>query len=312
MRLPGTCSRYSNSAMPQLTSAADVPGLVAQVLQVAVPREGHEDVRRREQQHGLDGRGQAFIAAVYRPAVRRRRKQLGNRAAPGDDELRRELGQRRAARTRARAAAGAARSASASRCCCSPYSSRSRSSVRGALRYGRSRPCAVRCDCSCASSSCARERGAQPRDGVQVVGAARIDRRAAIDDERCTSSLSRQRCERVERRGQRRARVAEVGAEPDVGVDGARRVNRRSRHRRADGTVRALRRSRPGACVRMQREHLLGRVDEERRAGRAAPAVRADRARLGVLAARRHHRNAEPEAVAGRHACRASSGSAPR
>src|SRR4051812_22583227 len=35
MRLPGTCSRYSNNAMPQLTSAATIQGLCPSSLRCA-------------------------------------------------------------------------------------------------------------------------------------------------------------------------------------------------------------------------------------------------------------------------------------
>ena len=55
MRLAGTCTRYSKSAIPRLSSAAVYQGS-RQIFQVHVPGKGHENIAPHKQQHRLQGK----------------------------------------------------------------------------------------------------------------------------------------------------------------------------------------------------------------------------------------------------------------
>ena len=138
----------------------DDPRPLVEVLEVAVPGEGHEDVRGGEQRDGAHRRGNRFDHRLeFSDALRRRPPRSRSATAPaaGDDEL--AARSRPAARARTRARAGADAAASARR---SPGRGRRRAAGRGRACAARSaiRPLRARARASIACSACSSSSGA--------------------------------------------------------------------------------------------------------------------------------------------------------
>src|SRR5271154_7618269 len=94
MRFPGTCSRYSNSAMPQLASAATHQGFADSSFRCAYQAKVMKmfDMNSRPAAAAI---GESFMSGdPFHVLAAAGSQQFARGAAPGDGDVRRDFGQR--------------------------------------------------------------------------------------------------------------------------------------------------------------------------------------------------------------------------
>src|SRR5579862_3160501 len=94
MRFPGTCSRYSNNAMPQLTSAATHQGFAGSSFRCAYQAKVMKmfDMNNRPAAAAIGGN--CMSGDPFHVLGAAGSQQFARGAAPGDDDVRRDFGQR--------------------------------------------------------------------------------------------------------------------------------------------------------------------------------------------------------------------------